>query len=97
MANTYDVGDSVRISSKFTVLRVAEDPTTVVLKIKKPGATTSIEYSFALSEVVKDSVGNYHVDIAIDKSGRWQYRWEGTGACHAASEGSFMVRGQKVP
>jgi len=97
MANTYDVGDSVRISGSFTVLNVATDPTAVLMKVKKPGATESTVYDYGQAQVVKDSTGKFHVDIIIDRSGRWYYRWEGTGACYAASEDSFMVRGQKVP
>jgi hypothetical protein len=40
---------------------------------------------------VKDSVGNYHVDVDANAVGRWYYRFQGTGTNQAAEEGLFTV------
>jgi len=91
MANTYDIGDGVRVSIAFTVDDVATDPTTVTLKIKDPTPTTTT-YTYALATVTKGSTGNYYKDITIDASGTWYYRWTGTGTVVAATEDYFEVR-----
>jgi uncharacterized protein YfaS (alpha-2-macroglobulin family) len=88
--NVHQKGDLVRISGTFRDLAgAAIDPGTVALKVAKPsGATT---YTFALGTVIKDSVGNYHVDVSITEAGQWSYRWESTGAGQAAEQGQFTV------
>ena len=95
MANLYDVGDLVRISGPFTVAGVATDPTTVTLKIKDPSGNVAT-YTYALAEIIKDSVGNYYKDIIIDEAGYWYYRWEGTGTVQAADEKYLFVHTQQV-
>lgn len=84
-------GDLRRISASFKDLAgAAVDPTTVTFKFTKPsGVTTS--YVYPAAQVVKDSVGNYHVDLSVDASGLWLYRWESTGTGQAAENGEFMV------
>jgi len=91
MANIYDKGDLVRISVTFTVSGVDTDPTTVALKIKDPEETITT-YTYAASEIIKDAVGKYHKDIPINASGRWYYRWEGTGAVVTAGESYLQAR-----
>jgi hypothetical protein len=92
MANTYDIGDLVRVSAAFaTSGGVATDPTTVTLKVQSP-AGTETTYTYALTEVTKGSVGNYYKDLTITLPGRWVYRWIGTGAVVAASEAHFLIR-----
>jgi hypothetical protein len=95
--NTYDIGDVARLSNTFTTQATgaAVDPTTVDLKVQAPdGSTTS--YSFAGATITKDSVGNYHVDIAPTLVGTYRYRWTSTGTGAASEEGSFAVRVRRV-
>ena len=91
MANIYDKNDLVRISATFTVASVNTDPTTVSLKVQDPSGNEAT-YTYALGQVTKDSTGNYHYDLAIDESGYWYYRWEGTGAVVSAAEAHLLVR-----
>jgi hypothetical protein len=42
--------------------------------------------------VVRDSLGVFHADVAIDQSGDWTGRWEGTGALVVAEEFTFIGR-----
>ena len=93
MPNVYDKGDLVRCSGAFTdAAGDACDPTGVVFKFQDPsGNETTYTYGTD-SELVKDSVGNYHVDVDTDEVGYWYYRFEGTGTGQAAGEASFIVR-----
>lgn len=91
--NTYDVGDIARVAAPFTDENgAAVDPTTVTFKFKKP-ASAETEYVYPTdAELVKDSTGNYHVDLTLDTAGKWYYRWAGTGANVAADEGELTVQ-----
>ena len=84
---TYDVGDRVRIEASFTNLSgTAADPTTVAVTVTTPGRTT------VTPTVTKDSTGEYHADVDVDRPGEWIFRWTGVGALMAAESGSFYVR-----
>lgn len=94
MANTYDIGDQARMSGAFTTVSsgAAADPTAITVIYRKPnGVETTLVYGTDAA-VIKDSTGNYHADVTIDMSGRWYYRFEGTGAVIAAGETYFDVR-----
>lgn len=93
MANTYDKSDVVRCSGAFTDADgVAADPTTVTFWWQTPaGVESSYVYSTD-DELVKDSTGNYHVDLTIDEDGVWYHRLEGTGTNAAGAEMYFDIR-----
>lgn len=92
MAGPYDVGDKVRLSAAFTdENEVATDPTTVTVRYRKPDESTVVKVHVTDAEVVKDSTGNYHIDISVDAAGKWFYRWEGTGTLEAAGDASFVA------
>jgi len=96
---SYDVGDSIRLSAVFYDENGAVvDPTTVTLKVKDlVPATTSYVYGVD-SEITKDRVGHYHADLTIDGAGDgyWYFRWEGTGTAVAAEEEKFKVDKKNV-
>jgi len=89
--NKYEKGETVRITGTFTVSSVATDPTAVILKVQRPSGAEST-YTYALSQVTKSSTGIYYKEIAANESGRWYYRWEGTGAVVSADEDVFFVK-----
>jgi hypothetical protein len=91
--DTYDIGDAVRCDVSFTDMSgVAADPTAVLFKYEDPSENeTTLTYGVDV-EVVRDAVGEYHVDVTIDEAGRWAYRWEGTGTVVSATELEFDVR-----
>lgn len=92
MANTYDVGDLIRVSAAFTSGGDAIDPTTVTAKVKAPtGTITTLVYGVD-GGLVKDSAGNYHTDISAAEVGTYAYRFQSTGTGQAAAEGAFRVR-----
>ncbi len=92
-------GDVVRISATFADdAGVAADPSAVTLnvRLRKFGAT-SVSYIFGTdAEVVKDAVGEYHLDYSVpeispDRGLAVEYEWVGTGAVTAVEQGSFAV------
>ena len=91
--NTHDVGDLVRCSGAFTTSAgAATDPAAVFFKYKDPsGNIATLQYTVD-AELVKDSTGNYHVDVDADESGTWYYRFYGTGSGQSAGEAKFKVQ-----
>ena len=96
--NHWAVGNLVRVAGVIKdASQVLIDPTTVRFKFKRPdtGAVTSYLY-LTDAQVVRDSQGNYHVDVSADAAGEWPYRYESTGTGQAAQEGSFFADATRV-
>jgi uncharacterized protein YfaS (alpha-2-macroglobulin family) len=92
MQTRYDNGDLVRCTAAFTdTAGTAIDPTTVSFRVKDPAGTITTYAYGTDSELVKDSTGNYHVDIDANTDGIWAYRFSSTGAGQAAAEATFRV------
>jgi hypothetical protein len=94
----YDLGDLVRCSAPFTnTAGTAIDPTAVFFKAKDPEGTAVGPYTYGVdAALVKDSTGNYHVDLDASKPGTWYYRFYSTGTGQASAEGSFTVAPSNV-
>lgn len=91
--DVYDVGDRPRAAMAFTTPAGAPaDPTIILCKIKDPAGTVTTLTYLADAGLVRDSIGNYHIDQTLDKKGIWSFRFEGTGAVTAASEDFLIVR-----
>jgi hypothetical protein len=68
------------------------DPTGVEFRYTPPsGVTVGLVYGVD-AELVRDSLGNYHVDIDADESGPWYYRWIGAGTGQGAENLQFFVK-----
>lgn len=84
-------GTRVRFSAGFqTLAGMATDPTTVTLTTLNP-AGVQTAYTYAGGDIVKDSVGNYHIDLTLSTAGEWAASWTGTGALVAYDEWDFDV------
>ncbi len=90
----YETGALIRAAGAFTDVDgvTAIDPTTITIRFIDPAGTATAWLFGTDSEVIRDSVGNYHADIPVSLPGVWRYRWEGTGAAIAAGEGQFRVQ-----
>jgi hypothetical protein len=88
---TYDIGDTAHFQIEFrNAAKALADPTTVTLVVRAPdGVETS--YAVGGGVVIKDSVGMYHGDVSLTKSGRWAWKWVGTGSVAAVDEGAIFV------
>lgn len=86
-------GNKVRVAEVFTntVTGGPVDPAVVLFKYEDPaGNLTTLTY-LTDAALIRDSTGNYHVDIDCDEDGAWYWEWRGTGANQAADEGYFTV------
>ena len=85
-------GSLPRLSAAFKdAAGTLGDPSTVTVKYQKPDGTEVTKVYVTDVEVVKDSVGNYHIDVSASASGVWVYRWQSTGPVTAA-EAIFTVK-----
>lgn len=91
MANTYEVGDVVRVTTVFTnQAGTAIDPTSVTGKYKDPSGNITTN-----SSPTKSATGTYYFDVEVDESGIWYYEMTGAtggGGNQGASQGYFIVR-----
>jgi hypothetical protein len=94
--NSYDAGDLVRVSVVWTDAdSAAVDPDVVRFKFRPPNGTLTTYLYLTDAELVKDSVGNYHVDVSVtNQPGTWNYRFEGEtsgGVAQGADEHEFKA------
>jgi hypothetical protein len=91
---SYYKGQLVRVSATYTdkTTGAAVDPAGVTFKYKNPAGSTTILVYPTDPTLVKDSVGNYHVDINANAIGNWYFQWSSTGVNQAAYEDSFVVK-----
>ena len=89
------VGSTIRCWAKF---RTSEgdpvDPDTVSFIYLKPQATMPTTLAYGTDdEVEKMGVGHYRVELspASGETGRWVWRWQGTGDHGAVNEGDFVI------
>jgi hypothetical protein len=91
--NTYDIGDRRRLSAAFRDEDSSlADPTTVTFWLREPDGYV-MGYVYGVdAELVRDSLGTYHVDWDITAPGVHHWRFECTGNIAVAEESRFMVR-----
>lgn len=90
---SYSIGTKIRFTATFRIeaTQALVDPTTVTFRFRNPSGTeTSYVYGVNV-ELVRDSLGVFHVDLTPNASGSWYRRWIGTGAAAVAKESSFAV------
>ena len=95
--NYYEKGDLLRCSVTFTSTPSGADldPTPHLFSYKTPAGVTTILTYGVDGALVKDSVGDYHVDLDANATGTWWFRWYSTGTGQSADEGAFNVRGSQ--
>lgn len=79
-------GQSVRVKGTFTLVGVAADPATAIMKYRNPAGTVVTKIYPTDSEVIREGVGIYYIEIPMATAGRWWVRSESTGSVVAASE-----------
>lgn len=89
----FELNDSVRAATVFkNTSGTAVDPANVFFKFKTPGRVETI-YQYGVDvELVKDSTGNYHVDIDANETGIWKWKFYSTGSGQAADAGRFTIQ-----
>lgn len=91
----YGKGDTVHIywTVTNTPSGVLIDPTTQTFKYIDPtGAQTNVVYSGGAAGIIRDSLGSYHYDLAVNIPGMWWTRVETGGSNIGQAEYRFEVR-----
>jgi len=88
------VGTPQRISVQAWNKEVAPpqlaDPTTLACTVQDPQGN-QITYTLAASQIVRDGVGLYHLDVTPTIPGGWQSWWVAGGALVATAPFLFQV------
>lgn len=101
----YFAGSTLVYSKKFIDSAGADaDPTTVQFYLRESVDGTDLEWTFnavpvagthypvGFNPIVKDSVGDYHVNVVARKPERYTGMWVGVGAIYDASLTTYFVR-----
>lgn len=89
---SYQMGVVVRVAWVVSVSGTATDPSAMTFEYKHGSDGTVTILTMGVSAaLVKDSVGNYHVDITTIKEGTIYYRVETTGTLAIAEQGMLDV------
>jgi len=91
--NEFDIDDSVRLQTTFTVGDVPTNPTTDTLFVKDPSGNTD---TYTGGQLTSPSTGVFYRDVEVDEVGSWGARMKGDGVCDAASQLLFQVRRSKA-
>ena len=90
MANTYEIGDLIRVTGTFTDdAGDNTDPDVVTGKYQDPSGTETTD-----NAPTKSATGIYYFDIEPDEAGQWHFRIYGEtsgGAAQGAAESTFEV------
>jgi len=91
--NSYVRGTLARIAISIKNAAGTDvDPTTgPTVKYRNPAGTVTTKVYPTDTEVVKDSVGDFHIDVDADSEGKWSYYWSGIGTNKGADKGEFIV------
>lgn len=97
----YSLGALPKLSAIFSIVGGGLiDPTTVACEIEKPDGTILPFVYITDPEIVRDSLGTFHMFVDADQSGMWKYRWFSTGTGQTANMRQFRIRpglGPPVP
>lgn len=88
----FELGDDVRVATVFKdSAGTAINPSAVYFKFTTPaGAETIYQYGVD-AQLVRDSTGNYHVDIDASMLGVFRWKFYSTGSGKGADAGKFRV------
>jgi hypothetical protein len=95
--DSYENGQPARIAGNIKVGGVDTDPTTLTFRITEPDGTVTTYVYLTDVALVKDSVGDYHVDWAVDQIGVHYYEFVGTGTAALTLRGSFLSMESSAP
>lgn len=91
MADTFDIGNVVRLTVTFTdTAGELIDPSAVQLNIRPYGGDIST-YTWLGGDIIRASLGVFYYDYTPSQPGLYYYRFIGTGALVAAGDSSFSI------
>lgn len=88
----FHVGDMAQIQVEFlTSDQVLFDPSGVSFMIMYPD-TSRVSYVYSTDlQLIRDSIGKYHLNFPLTVSGVFTYQCKGTGSAMAVIERKFKV------
>lgn len=87
------IGQAIQITAAFTNVNGAlADPSALRIRVRDPDGTITAYQFGAAAEVVKESTGKYHANLAMTKAGNWTWRWEADAPNAGAAEGLIVVK-----
>jgi hypothetical protein len=85
------VGQKPRFPAEFRQGSTLVDPTTVKFIFQRPDSDPIVLVYSINPEVIRTAAGRYQVDLLLDVSGTWHWRWESAGIVDAAKQDKFYV------
>lgn len=90
MADSFYIGQGIKISLEFHDSNGSLiDPAVPNVSVLKPSGVHPTYTYPAAPELVRDSVGKYHLNITVDVAGDWFVRGWATGGITVSSQISF--------
>lgn len=90
------VGNRVRLVATFKLRADLRDPTSLRFKFRNPSNKLTTYVYGTDPEIVRDALGEFHVELMLNAPGEWRYRWEGEGIVTAANEGKLRCVASQV-
>lgn len=90
MAKTFRLGAAARINANTVVRGILTNPLTVTLTVRAPDGTETAS-TLESGTVIQAETGKFYVDVTLDQSGQWVWRWETTGDVTGADDGELLV------
>ena len=87
--SVFDRGQQIKLTGTFTVDNVNTNPTTATLEIKLPDNSVVTKTG---GDLTNEGTGIYSFEYTIANEGVHYFRWSGTGAVVAVTEGEFKAR-----
>ncbi len=97
MSVTLDKGDTAGYDfTTFDANGFSGDPTTVTLTIEDPDGL-KVDHIWPTTGSIRVSLGVFHYQEVVQKSGWWFWHWKGVGNIDTAEEGTFYVAPSNFP
>ena len=89
----FEIDTLIRFTSAFTTQNAgaAIDPSSVICYVIDPNG---VKNTYTGAQIIRDSIGDYHIDLTLTVSGRWIYKWQGTGIATVTSPDIIIVVNQ---
>lgn len=89
--SAYECDTEVELKGTFrNAADAVTDPSSITLYVRNPAGTTST-YTYAATEIVRESEGVYTKNVTLDAPGTWYYRFKGEGSLKVAGWTSITV------
>ena len=88
------IGNTERLTvNVYDAADTDTDVVTLTCTVMDPAGGSTVYTYGTDSNIDRESAGDYYCDVTPDQSGRWLYRWVGTGASYTVVDaGSFVVQ-----